>query len=247
MASSASPYYTVVVVSVPSSTPSELVDLFISSGIALPTAFPAVLPGKFAPDVALELSARLGACGVLTELWPLSATFAYQTENISAVIDPVRAIRPEMKDTFLLLLDAGDKKIQAIKEVRTCTSMGLKEAKDLVDGVPSIIGQWTRSEARALVITFQEIGASVELVTDARQATGSLHDIVVERMKVASLEDLPRSLAIIFRNYTAPFEISTDTLIVSSVSTYIAENILKMIEESGGTARFEIAASPSDE
>ena len=45
--------------------------------------------------------------------------------------------RPEEKDEFDVVLEAaGDKKIQVIKEVRTLTSLGLKEAKDLVDGAP---------------------------------------------------------------------------------------------------------------
>ncbi|MCW2596960.1 MAG: rplL, partial [Jatrophihabitans sp.] len=44
---------------------------------------------------------------------------------------------PEEKDEFDVILEAaGDKKIQVIKEVRTLTSLGLKEAKDLVDGAP---------------------------------------------------------------------------------------------------------------
>jgi large subunit ribosomal protein L7/L12 len=47
------------------------------------------------------------------------------------------AEEPEEKDEFDVILEAaGDKKIQVIKEVRTLTSLGLKEAKDLVDGAP---------------------------------------------------------------------------------------------------------------
>ena len=47
---------------------------------------------------------------------------------------------PEEKDEFNITLEAaGDKKIQVIKEVRTLTSLGLKEAKDLVDGAPKVV------------------------------------------------------------------------------------------------------------
>jgi large subunit ribosomal protein L7/L12 len=47
---------------------------------------------------------------------------------------------PEEKDEFNVTLEAaGDKKIQVIKEVRTLTSLGLKEAKDLVDGAPKVV------------------------------------------------------------------------------------------------------------
>ena len=47
---------------------------------------------------------------------------------------------PEEKDEFDVILEAaGDKKIQVIKEVRSLTSLGLKEAKDLVDGAPKLV------------------------------------------------------------------------------------------------------------
>ena len=54
----------------------------------------------------------------------------------------------EEQDEFDVILDAaGDKKIQVIKEVRTLTSLGLKEAKDLVDGTPSTVLEKVNKEA----------------------------------------------------------------------------------------------------
>jgi large subunit ribosomal protein L7/L12 len=54
---------------------------------------------------------------------------------------------PEEKDEFDVILEsAGDKKIQVIKEVRTLTSLGLKEAKDLVDGAPKPVLEKTNKE-----------------------------------------------------------------------------------------------------
>jgi len=54
----------------------------------------------------------------------------------------------EEKDEFNVTLEAaGDKKIQVIKEVRTLTSLGLKEAKDLVDGAPKIVLENVNKEA----------------------------------------------------------------------------------------------------
>jgi large subunit ribosomal protein L7/L12 len=55
---------------------------------------------------------------------------------------------PEEKDEFDVILEAaGDKKIQVIKEVRTLTSLGLKEAKDLVDGAPKPVLEHVNKEA----------------------------------------------------------------------------------------------------
>jgi large subunit ribosomal protein L7/L12 len=54
----------------------------------------------------------------------------------------------EEQDEFDVVLDAaGDKKIQVIKEVRTLTSLGLKEAKDLVDGAPKVVLEKVNKEA----------------------------------------------------------------------------------------------------
>jgi large subunit ribosomal protein L7/L12 len=57
---------------------------------------------------------------------------------------------PEEQDEFDVILEAaGDKKIQVIKEVRTLTSLGLKEAKDLVDGAPKTVLEKVNKEAAA--------------------------------------------------------------------------------------------------
>jgi large subunit ribosomal protein L7/L12 len=58
------------------------------------------------------------------------------------------AEEPEEKDEFDVVLEAaGDKKIQVIKEVRTLTSLGLKEAKDLVDGAPKPVLEHVNKES----------------------------------------------------------------------------------------------------
>jgi len=71
----------------------------------------------------------------------------------------------EEQSTFdVVLTGAGDKKIQAIKVVRSLTNLGLKEAKDLVDGAPSPVKEGvTREEADQMKAQLEEAGASVEL------------------------------------------------------------------------------------
>ena len=62
------------------------------------------------------------------------------------------------------LTAAGDKKINVIKVVREVTSLGLKEAKDLVDGAPKVVKEGiTKDEAAAIKKKFEEVGATVEV------------------------------------------------------------------------------------
>ncbi len=71
----------------------------------------------------------------------------------------------EVKDTFdVVLISVGDKKINVIKAVREVTSLGLKEAKDLVDGAPKAIKEGvSKTEAEEIQKKFTEAGAKVEL------------------------------------------------------------------------------------
>ena len=71
----------------------------------------------------------------------------------------------EEKDSFdVVLTGAGDKKIQVIKVVRAATGLGLKEAKDLVDGAPGPVKEGVnREEADSLKAQLEEAGAAVEV------------------------------------------------------------------------------------
>lgn len=76
------------------------------------------------------------------------------------------AEQKEEKTSFdVILKQFGDKKIQVIKEVRALTGLGLKEAKDLVDGVPKPVKQGlSKADAEAVVKQLEAVGAVVELV-----------------------------------------------------------------------------------
>jgi large subunit ribosomal protein L7/L12 len=75
------------------------------------------------------------------------------------------AAEVEEKTEFTVVLkDAGAKKIQVIKAVREVTTLGLKEAKDLVDGAPGTVKEGvTKDEAQAIKKKLEEQGATVEL------------------------------------------------------------------------------------
>ena len=75
------------------------------------------------------------------------------------------AAAAEEKDDFsIMLVSAGDKKINVIKEVRACTSLGLKEAKDLVEGAPKEVKSGVnKKEAEEIKKKLEAAGAKVEL------------------------------------------------------------------------------------
>jgi large subunit ribosomal protein L7/L12 len=75
------------------------------------------------------------------------------------------AAAAEEKDEFDVILSAaGDKKIQVIKEVRALTSLGLKEAKDLVDGAPKpVLEKVSKEDAEKAKAQLEGAGATVEL------------------------------------------------------------------------------------
>jgi large subunit ribosomal protein L7/L12 len=82
-------------------------------------------------------------------------------------VTPMAAAAPaaEDKDDFtIMLVSAGDKKINVIKEVRAATSLGLKEAKDLVEGAPKEVKAGVpKKEAEEIKAKLEAAGAKVEL------------------------------------------------------------------------------------
>jgi len=70
----------------------------------------------------------------------------------------------EQTEFNAILTDVGDKKIQVIKAVRELTSLGLKEAKDLVDGAPNAVKEGVpKEEAEAIKKKIEEVGGKVEI------------------------------------------------------------------------------------
>jgi large subunit ribosomal protein L7/L12 len=74
------------------------------------------------------------------------------------------AVPEEQTEFDIILSGAGDKKIQVIKVVRAITGLGLKEAKDLVDGAPKAVKEKiSKEEAEELKKQLEEVGAGVEI------------------------------------------------------------------------------------
>ena len=74
------------------------------------------------------------------------------------------AVVEEQTEFNVILKDAGAEKIKVIKVVREVTGLGLKEAKDVVEGVPSTIKEGiSKDDANAIAAKFKEVGATVEI------------------------------------------------------------------------------------
>jgi large subunit ribosomal protein L7/L12 len=98
---------------------------------------------------------------MLEEKWGVSAAAA-----VAVAAAPGAAAAPvEEKTEFTVVLTAiGDKKIEVIKEVRALTGLGLKEAKDLVEGFPKPVKEGvTKDEAEKVKAQLEKAGAKVEL------------------------------------------------------------------------------------
>jgi large subunit ribosomal protein L7/L12 len=104
-------------------------------------------------DYIKEFETRYGISAAAAV--PMAAAAAPQAETKAE----------EVKSEFALVLkQAGDKKINVIKIVREITNLGLKEAKDLVDGAPKTVKEGlSKQDAEAMKAKFEEVGAQVEL------------------------------------------------------------------------------------
>ena len=101
-----------------------------------------------------ELEAELG----------VSAAAPVMAAGPAAAAGPAPAAAPEKEDFTVLLTGAGEKKIQVIKVVRELTGLGLKEAKDLVDGAPKPVKEGVpRAQADEMKKKIEEAGGTVEL------------------------------------------------------------------------------------
>ena len=106
---------------------------------------------------AAELSKRL------EEKWGVSAAVAVAAAP-AAGGGPAAAAVEEKTEFNVILTGAGEKKIQVIKVVRELTSLGLKEAKDLVEGAPKAVKEGVpKEEAEAVKKKLEGAGASVEI------------------------------------------------------------------------------------
>jgi large subunit ribosomal protein L7/L12 len=100
---------------------------------------------------------------LLEEKWGVSAAAAVAVAAGPAAGAPGAAAAEEKTEFTIVLAAAGDKKIEVIKEVRAITGLGLKEAKDLVEGAPKPVKEGVnKDEAEKVKAQLEKAGAKVE-------------------------------------------------------------------------------------
>ncbi len=100
---------------------------------------------------------------MLEEKWGVSAAAAVAVAAAPGAGGGAAAVEEKTEFTVVLAA-AGDKKIEVIKEVRALTGLGLKEAKDLVEGAPKTVKDGVnKEEADKIKATLEKVGAKVEL------------------------------------------------------------------------------------
>jgi large subunit ribosomal protein L7/L12 len=98
---------------------------------------------------------------MLEEKWGVSAAAAVA---VAGPAGAAAAPAEEKTEFTVVLTSAGDKKIEVIKEVRALTGLGLKEAKDLVEGAPKNLKEGaSKDEAAKMKTTLEKVGAKVDL------------------------------------------------------------------------------------
>ncbi|MCA3633927.1 MAG: 50S ribosomal protein L7/L12 [Methylobacterium sp.] len=101
---------------------------------------------------------------MLEEKWGVSAAAAVAVAAAPAAGGAAAAPVEEKTEFTVVLAAAGDKKIEVIKEVRAITGLGLKEAKDLVEGAPKTVKEGvSKEESEKLKKQLEAVGAKVEL------------------------------------------------------------------------------------
>ena len=101
---------------------------------------------------------------LLEEKWGVSAAAPVAVAAVAAGGGAAAAAVEEQTEFSVMLMAAGDKKINVIKEVRAVTGLGLKEAKDLVEGAPKEVkGGVSKQEAEDIKKKLEEAGAKVEI------------------------------------------------------------------------------------
>ena len=101
---------------------------------------------------------------MLEERWGVSAAAAVAVAAAPGAGGAAAAPVEEQTEFTVVLAAIGDKKIEVIKEVRAITGLGLKEAKDLVEGAPKPVKEAvSKDEAEKIRATLEKVGAKVEL------------------------------------------------------------------------------------
>jgi large subunit ribosomal protein L7/L12 len=121
--------------------------------------------GKLVEDLSsLTVLEAAELTKMLEEKWGVSAAAPVAVAAAPGAAAPGAAPAAEQTEFTVVLANSGDKKINVIKEVRAITGLGLKEAKDLVEGAPKTVKEGvSKDEAAKIKKQLEDAGATVEV------------------------------------------------------------------------------------
>lgn len=112
----------------------------------------------------LNAVAEMSVMQIVELITAMEEKFGVTAAAATVAAGPAAAVAEEQTEFTVMLLEAGEKKVNAIKAVREITGLGLKEAKAVVDGAPSVVKEdVSKDEADAAVKILEDAGAKVEL------------------------------------------------------------------------------------
>jgi large subunit ribosomal protein L7/L12 len=227
----------VVLAEIPSGKEYAAEQVINEHGAAWSGNIPEIILRNVSKGRASKLVEQLKRIEVVAESWPDS------TESDVAVLEPIRQsdlirVGGQSLNAWVLLASAGTVKVQVIKELRSVTSLGLKEAKDLVDSAPSLLGPFSvddAAQARRLLVL---AGATCEVF---ESDDDSLYDVILLEPPIGDRTTWPNWLAEKcsgLESATPNTKNSSRAMVVvaSQLSPYLAENAIRQIEEKGGRA-----------
>jgi large subunit ribosomal protein L7/L12 len=200
------------------------------------TALPALAVRGLTAHEAETTATRLRTLGALVEIWDETASIS-PPSPIATKHELVSV--PQPPNTFIILLDPGGKKIQVIKEVRTATGLGLKDAKDLVDAAPSILGPFQAQDAAVASEALRKAGAECELDSPSVSEDLQVVDVVLTKYPSLAADAWPDALLRLLHSYPSDELPNEPVVIATGINSYLAERITRIIDEAGGEAMFE--------
>lgn len=221
--------HTVVLVEVPEDQRRDAIAILLNYGGEWSGNLPDLVLRQASSRRAMELVAELSSIGAAVEIWtnptmePIALEFAQGSGLIPIAASPA--------DSWIMLANSGDKKIQVIKEVRTLTSLGLKEAKDAVDGVPSLFGPFTAAVAVRGVNALTHVGATCELVDPG---SSLILDVVLLKIPRRQRRFWPSWLSLQLRGVRQLPEGEAPFIVARRLNSHLAENVVRTIEALGG-------------
>jgi large subunit ribosomal protein L7/L12 len=222
--------HSVVLVAIPAARQGEVFTAVQDHGAAWSGELPDLVLRQADEERAQRLAKTLTDIGAVTETWP-EPTPGHVTVEPQQESDLV-AVASTPSETWVVLAHSGDRKIQVIKAIREITELGLKEAKELTDEAPSMLGPFVREQAEAAVDLLTAAGTTCEIMEPSPSSVPL--DVILTAIPPGRRRNWPSWLTERLGGKRRIAAHEKPFVIAPRVSHHIADNIVRTIDELGG-------------